>query len=183
MTTQNKQQFVSSSSPIQPSTDMRFPGDRFGKKRKGDVGGSRIGADGGGHNGTAGISSAAKAAASKRKAATRTATRHTKLTTAIPNTKFDSVMDRPFSPWNDMEEVIAKFVPTWTHRQRGCILRHTIRFLELKVVMDELVSSTVSFGGNCLAGTSSGNPIVQTSHVLYSRLSWPETKNNSSFHG
>jgi hypothetical protein len=150
MTTQNQHQFVYSSPPIQPSRNMRFSRDRFGKKRKGDIGGDLISDPDGCHNRMAGISYAAKrsataaaaaASSSIRTAATSKRAKHPRLATAIPNTKFESVMDRPFSPWNDMEAVIAKFVPSWTHRHRGCILRHTIRFLELKVVMDELVSS------------------------------------------
>jgi hypothetical protein len=50
--------------------------------------------------------------------------------------RFQSVLDRPFNKWNEMEDVLAAFVPEWNHIERGYLIQHLICFLELKVVME-----------------------------------------------
>jgi hypothetical protein len=90
--------------------------------------------------------------------------------------QFLSVLDRPFSKWNEMERVLAAFVPEWTHTERGCLLQHLIHFLELKVVMEEQIP------GHLLAPTKLVNKAWQAL-VLESRLYKKVTGTIQSFHG
>ena len=99
---------------------MHFARDRFGKKRK---------------------SGASAPSDANRLPPVEKDTKNPRLSTLLESTEFDSVLDRPFDKWNDIEIVISRSIPEWNHRQRGCIILHLIRFLELKVLMDEYVGS------------------------------------------
>lgn len=90
--------------------------------------------------------------------------------------RFQSVLDRPFNKWNEMEDVLAAFVPEWNHTERGCLLQHLIHFLELKVVMEEHIR------GHLLAPTKLVNKAWQAL-VLESRLYKKVTSTIQSFHG
>lgn len=68
-------------------------------------------------------------------------------TRVIQDNQFESVLDRPFHKWNEIEDAIAAYVPEWNHTQRGFVILHLIRFLELKVLLEEYVP------GNLLAPT------------------------------
>jgi hypothetical protein len=59
-----------------------------------------------------------------------------KVTLEVPQT-FNSVLNEPFEQWNDIENAVGEFVPEWTHTQRSFIIQNLIRFLELKVIMEE----------------------------------------------
>ena len=97
---------------------MHFARDRFGRKRKG-----------GGNS------------PNRLPAADKATTKSPRLSTLLESTEFESVLDKPFDKWNDIEVVISMSIPEWSHRQRGCIILHLIRFLELKVLMDEYVGN------------------------------------------
>jgi hypothetical protein len=90
--------------------------------------------------------------------------------------RFQSVLDRPFNKWNEMEDVLAIFVPGWNHTERGCLLQHLVHFLELKVVMEEHIP------GHLLAPTKLVNKAWQAL-VLESRLYKRVTFTIQSFHG
>lgn len=91
--------------------------------------------------------------------------------------RFLSVLDRPFKRWNEVENVLAAFVPEWNHTERGCLLQHLIHFLELKVVMEE-----ERISGQLLAPTKLVNKAWQAL-VLESRLYKKVTCTIQSFHG
>jgi hypothetical protein len=59
-----------------------------------------------------------------------------KVTLNLPK-RFESVLSHPFEKWNDLENVVAKFLPEWNPTHRGFIIQNLIRFLELKVMMEE----------------------------------------------
>jgi hypothetical protein len=90
--------------------------------------------------------------------------------------RFQSVLDRPFNKWNEMEDVLAAFVPEWNHTERGYLLQHLIHFLELKVVMEENIP------GQLLAPTKLVDKAWQAL-VLESRLYKKVTGTIQSFHG
>ena len=53
---------------------------------------------------------------------------------------FLSVLSAPFTAWNELENVIGEFCPDWSHTHRSYIVQHLIRFLELKVLMEEFAT-------------------------------------------
>ena len=53
---------------------------------------------------------------------------------------FLSVLSVPFTAWNELENVIGEFCPDWSHTHRSFIVQHLIRFLELKVLMEEFAT-------------------------------------------
>ena len=55
-----------------------------------------------------------------------------------PNsTEFRSVLTQPFHEWNAIEEIFAFEIVQWTSFERSKIIESLIRFLELKVLMEE----------------------------------------------
>jgi hypothetical protein len=54
--------------------------------------------------------------------------------------RFKSVLTQPFSHWNDIEDVIAEFMTEWSPSERSSIIQNLIRFLELKVILEEYES-------------------------------------------
>jgi hypothetical protein len=55
---------------------------------------------------------------------------------------FKSVLTQPlFSLWNEIEDIVTEFLNDWSHSQRSCVIKNLIRFLELKVIMDEYTSN------------------------------------------
>ena len=182
---------------------MHFARDRFGRKRKGNSGGGAAVDKKNKHNNNNNTSNVAadrqynfavyvptkrrEAPKSKKSmttirlpppntAITTSPTKVPKLSTLIESTNFDSVLDKPFDKWNDIEVVISNFEPEWTHRQRGCIILHLIRFLELKVLMDEYV-------GNQLLSPS---PLIQRAWralILETQLYKRVTCTIQNFHG
>lgn len=50
---------------------------------------------------------------------------------------FKSVLTRPFSLWNEIEEIVGEFLAYLNKDQRSNIIKNLIRFLELKVIMKE----------------------------------------------
>ncbi|KAL3905318.1 MAG: hypothetical protein SGARI_004520, partial [Bacillariaceae sp.] len=50
---------------------------------------------------------------------------------------FQSVLTKPFSLWNELEALIAELLPEWSPSQRSCLIKNVIRFLELRVVLEE----------------------------------------------
>jgi hypothetical protein len=46
-------------------------------------------------------------------------------------------MTKPFRLWNNIEELLAEFLPEWSPGERSCVINHLLRFLELKIIMDE----------------------------------------------
>lgn len=50
---------------------------------------------------------------------------------------FQSVLTKPFRLWNNIEEIIAEFLSEWSPSQRSCLIQNVLRFLELKVIMEE----------------------------------------------
>eukprot|EP00536_Pseudo-nitzschia_multiseries_P019266 jgi/Psemu1/249038/estExt_Genewise1.C_42660001 len=57
--------------------------------------------------------------------------------TAPPRIKFQSVLAQPFRLWNEIEEVVSEFLVDFSASQRSHIIKNLIRFLELKVIMEE----------------------------------------------
>jgi len=51
--------------------------------------------------------------------------------------RFTSVLTEPFNLWNRIEDIIVEFLPTWSPSQRSSIIENVIRFLELKIIMEE----------------------------------------------
>mmetsp|Transcript_9574 Transcript_9574/g.20718 ORF Transcript_9574/g.20718 Transcript_9574/m.20718 type:complete len:286 (+) Transcript_9574:121-978(+) len=51
--------------------------------------------------------------------------------------KFKSVLAHPFRLWNEIEEIVSEFLVDFSSSQRSHIIKNVIRFLELKVVMEE----------------------------------------------
>jgi len=51
--------------------------------------------------------------------------------------KFKSVLTQTFSLWNEIEDIVAEFLIYLNSNQRSNIIKNLIRFLELKVVMEE----------------------------------------------
>jgi hypothetical protein len=55
---------------------------------------------------------------------------------------FKSVLTQPlFSLWNEIEDIVTEFLNDWSRSQRSCVIKNLIRFLELKVIMDEYTSN------------------------------------------
>lgn len=54
---------------------------------------------------------------------------------------FVSVLSQPFSKWNELEHVIGEFAPEWNYMYRSYITMHLVRFLELKVMIEEFSDS------------------------------------------
>jgi hypothetical protein len=50
---------------------------------------------------------------------------------------FQSVLTKPFCLWNEIEALIAEFLPELSHSKRSCLIKNVIRFLELRVVLEE----------------------------------------------
>jgi hypothetical protein len=50
---------------------------------------------------------------------------------------FESVLSQPFQKWNKVETFVAEFLPEWSYTQRSSVIQSLVRFLELKVVMEE----------------------------------------------
>jgi hypothetical protein len=57
--------------------------------------------------------------------------------------QFQSVLTQPFSHWNDIEDIIAEFMADWSPSERSCIIQNLIRFLELKVILEEYESKNL----------------------------------------
>ena len=53
------------------------------------------------------------------------------------NSEFKSVLFRPFQEWMAIEEAVAERIPQLTCVERSKIIENVIRFLELKVIMEE----------------------------------------------
>mmetsp|Transcript_49469 Transcript_49469/g.55977 ORF Transcript_49469/g.55977 Transcript_49469/m.55977 type:complete len:288 (+) Transcript_49469:20-883(+) len=54
---------------------------------------------------------------------------------------FKSVLTQPFGLWNEIEDIVGEFLNDWSHSQRSCVIKNLIRFLELKVIMEEYTSN------------------------------------------
>jgi hypothetical protein len=52
---------------------------------------------------------------------------------------FQSILDRPFEYWQQVNAILKDEFPTWTRYQRGRVIHHLIHFLELKIGKDEYV--------------------------------------------
>ena len=50
---------------------------------------------------------------------------------------FKSLLNQPFPLWNKIEEVAEVCLPTWPPTQRGRVIQNVLRFLELKVLMED----------------------------------------------
>jgi hypothetical protein len=50
---------------------------------------------------------------------------------------FQSVLTKPFRLWNNIEDLVAEFLPEWSPGERSYVIKNLLRFLELKVIMDE----------------------------------------------
>ena len=48
---------------------------------------------------------------------------------------FQSVLTKPFGLWNELEALMV--LPEWSPSQRSCLIKNVIRFLELRVVLEE----------------------------------------------
>lgn len=57
--------------------------------------------------------------------------------------RFQSVLTQPFNHWNDIEDVVADFMTEWSPSERSCIIQNLIRFLELKVILEEYESKNL----------------------------------------
>jgi len=51
--------------------------------------------------------------------------------------KFKSVLTQPFSLWDEIEDIVGEFLMYLNNNQRSNVITNLIRFLELKVVMEE----------------------------------------------
>mmetsp|Transcript_68593 Transcript_68593/g.139576 ORF Transcript_68593/g.139576 Transcript_68593/m.139576 type:complete len:275 (-) Transcript_68593:2112-2936(-) len=54
--------------------------------------------------------------------------------------KFKSVLTHPFSLWNEIEDIVGEFLVYLNCSQRSSVIKNLIRFLELKVIMEEYSS-------------------------------------------
>ena len=55
--------------------------------------------------------------------------------------KFKSVLTKPFALWNEVEDIVGEFLTYLNSGQRRKVIKNLIRFLELKVIMEEYSSS------------------------------------------
>lgn len=53
--------------------------------------------------------------------------------------RFESILDRPFLYWKDLNTLMSKAFPEWNSFQRGRMIHHLVHFLELKVGVAEYV--------------------------------------------
>ena len=53
--------------------------------------------------------------------------------------RFQSILDRPFRYWQELNSVFKEVHPGWTSYQRGRMVHHLVHFLELKVGINEYV--------------------------------------------
>lgn len=68
--------------------------------------------------------------------------KRSKSTRYLRDAPFKSVLTQPlFSLWNEIEDIVTEFLNDWSHSQRSCVIKNLIRFLELKVIMDEYTSN------------------------------------------
>jgi hypothetical protein len=97
-----------------------------------------------------------------------------------PNSKkperFQSVLDRPFVHWKELDSVLATLFPEWTHYQRARIIHHLIHFLELKIGLNESIPE----------GLLSPSPVVDNAWraiILETQLYQKVLKQIQDFHG
>ena len=65
-------------------------------------------------------------------------------TSEVPRTtwiKFKSVLTKPFSLWNEIEDIIGEFFTYLSNRQKRNVAKNLIRFLELKIIMEDYSTS------------------------------------------
>jgi len=55
--------------------------------------------------------------------------------------KFKSVLTKPFPLWNEVEDIVGEFLKYLNSGQRRRVIKDLIRFLELKVIMEEYSSN------------------------------------------
>ena len=55
--------------------------------------------------------------------------------------KFKSVLTKPFALWNEIEDVVGEFLMYLKSDQRRKVIKDLLRFLELKVIMEEYKSN------------------------------------------
>jgi hypothetical protein len=89
---------------------------------------------------------------------------------------FESVLSQPFQKWNEIEIVVAEFLPEWSNTQRSSAIQSLVQFLELKVVMEEYRP------GHLLAPTEVIDKVWQAL-VLETRLHRRVTSAIQDFHG
>lgn len=65
-----------------------------------------------------------------------------RVTFNIPS-KFESVLNQPFEKWNELEHIVEAFLPDWTFTQRSVIIQNLVRFLELKIMMEDYDSKSL----------------------------------------
>jgi hypothetical protein len=62
----------------------------------------------------------------------------------VPRTtriKFKSVLTKPFSLWNEIEDIIGEFFMYLSNSQRKNVAKNLIQFLELKIIMEDYNTS------------------------------------------
>jgi hypothetical protein len=57
----------------------------------------------------------------------------------VTSTKFESILDRPFTLWKELDSVFSVLIPEWNSQERGHMSHHLVHFLELKIGMDEYI--------------------------------------------
>jgi hypothetical protein len=90
--------------------------------------------------------------------------------------RFESILDRSFTFWSEINSVLAVFIPECEEFQRGRIIHFLIHFLELKIAMDEFIP------GHLLAPTAAIDQAWR-SLVLETQLYKNVVKAISDFHG
>jgi hypothetical protein len=90
--------------------------------------------------------------------------------------RFESMLDRPFKYWKQLDEVFAALFSDWNQFQRGRMIHHLIHFLELKIGLDEYIPQ----------GLLLPSPLVDQAWrglVLESLLYKKITRSIQDFHG
>lgn len=90
--------------------------------------------------------------------------------------RFQSILDRPFPHWQQLNSVLKEVHPSWSPYQRGRMSHHLIHFLELKVGINEYVPT----------GLLLPSPVVEQAWkalVLETSLYFDVTYAIQDFHG
>lgn len=53
--------------------------------------------------------------------------------------RFESILDRPFEYWQQVNTILKEVYPSWSPYQRGRMIHHLVHFLELTIGTDEFI--------------------------------------------
>ena len=90
------------------------------------------------------------------------------ITSTAKSTRFESILDRPFTLWKEMDSVFSALIPEWRSQERGSMIHHLVHFLELKIGMDEYVPGQTMLAPSPLVDQAWRALVLETQ--LYNRV-------------